>query len=313
MHLKNALRLTFTHNSLVIKSLLYRLLIYAVYFLCAYLLLNDILSVLFTESCFSDLFSSLWKHTKGFFKGEGFRSGMLDTQFTDCVKVIVNTCKANIGKIIAFVLFNFAFEIVNNFADSAIVNVVNNHMSYMSREGFFGSLVRNFKMALSYGIFFSLFKMLYSLVSLLIIILICVGLFKIIGFFALPFAIIVYVLAIALRQTIISQVLPYMAVNKCSIFKSVKSATFNGEFSGIYVSYILAYALTLYVNVTAILCTFGAGAVLTIPLTYMLIDVLGLTSFFEINKMKYYITYDLRYIPKELRDNDEHLLNQMSI
>jgi hypothetical protein len=61
------------------------------------------------------------------------------------------------------------------------------------------------------------------------------------------------------------------------------------------------------------LCSFGAGAILTVPLTYMLIDVLGLTSFFEINKMKYYITYDIKYIPKELRDNDEHLLNQMNI
>ncbi len=313
MHLKNALRLTFTHNSLVIKSLLYRLLIYFVYFLCTYFLLNNIFSVLFSEDCFSDLFSTLWKYTKGFFMGEGFKNGMLDTHFTECVKVIVNTCKANIGRIIAFVLFNIAFEIVNNFADSAIVNVVNNHMSYMSKEGFFGSLVRNFKMAISYGIFFALFKVLYVLVSLLAIILICVGLFRLIGFFAIPFAIVVYVLAIALRQTIISQILPYMAVNKCNVIKAIKSVKFNGQFSGIFVSYILAYSLTLYVNLTAILCTFGAGAILTVPLTYMLIDVLGLTSFFEINKMKYYITYDIRYIPKELRDNDEHLLNQMNI
>jgi len=313
LHLKNALRLTFTHNSLVIKSLVYRLFIYAFYFVCTYLLLDNIFSVFFTEECFSELFSNLWKYTRGFFKGEGFSSGMLDKHFTDCVKVIVNTCKANIGRIICFVLFNIVFEIVNNFADSAIVNVVNNHMSYMSREGFFGSLVRNFKMAISYGVFFAVFKTLYVFISLLLIILICVGSFKIIGFFALPFAIIIYILSVALRQTLISQILPSMAVNKHNLFKAIKQIKFNGEFSGLFVNYILAYSLTLYVNITAILCSFGAGAILTVPLTYMLIDILGLTSYFEINKMKYYITYDLRYIPKELRDNDEHLLNQMNI
>ena len=77
--------------------------------------------------------------------------------------------------------------------------------------------------------------------------------------------------------------------------------------------YILGYSLTIFFNFTALICTLGAGVLLTLPLTYLLIDTLGLTSYYEINKMKYYITYDLKYIPRELRENGENLLNDMII
>lgn len=313
MNLKNALRLTFTHNNLVIKSILYRIVLYAFYFLFSYLILNSFLIALFSHDCFSELILTLWKYIKLFIQGKGFKNGMLDTRFSDCVKALFTTSGQYFGTLVGFALFNIIFETVNNFADTAIVSVVNNHMSFLSREGFFGSLVRNFKRALSYGFFFALYKLLFVFISLVALIFIFIGMFKIIGFFALPLAIVVYILIVAMRQTIISQVLPYMTVNNCGLIKAFKNVKFNKQFSGIYLSYVLGYSLCIYFNFTALICTLGAGVLLTLPLTYLLIDVIGLTSFYEINKMKYYITFDLKYIPKELRENGENLLNDMSI
>lgn len=313
MNLKNALKLTFTHNNLVMKSILYRLVLYAFYFLCSYLILNSFLISLFSHDCFSTLIITLWKYIKLFIQGKGFKNAMLDKHFSDCVHALFTTSGNYIGSLIGFGLFNIVFETVNNFADTAIVSVVNNHMSYLSREGFFGSLVRNFKRALTYGFFFAIYKLLFVLLSLVALIFIFIGMFKIIGFFALPLAIVVYVLIVAIRQTIISQILPFMTVNNCGLFKAIKSVKFNKQFSGIYLSYIFGYSLTIFFNFTALICTLGAGVLLTLPLTYLLIDTLGLTSYYEINKMKYYITYDLKYIPRELRENGENLLNDMII
>lgn len=287
MNLKNALRLTFLNNNMVIKSLIYRLFIFSIYSILSYLLLKDLLV--------------------------SFNNFALSKEY---VVNTLNTIKSYFGnhtsKLFIFISLSFFTGLLNNIADSSIVDIINNHMSILSREGFFGSFVRNFKLALSYAILYSFYNLIFLSVSIVLSFIIILGLMDAIGWFTIPLSIIVFVILISLKQTIISQTLPSAIVNKTNIFVAIKKNTFKKTFFSLYSNYILAYSLVIYLNISAGLVTFGAALMLSVPLSFILLDIMGLTSYYEINKMKYYITYDEKCIPKELRENEEVLLNEMN-
>lgn len=287
MNLKNALRLTFLNNNMILKSLIYRLFIFIIYAICSYFILKD----------FFLMFNN-FALKKSFFY-----------EVNDLIKFYFTK---KFYKVALFILLSYVIGVLNNFADSSIVDILNNHMSILSREGFFGSFVRNFVLAITYGLLYTLFNLLFLSISLGLAYLIITKLYATISFFAIPLAIIVFVLLTSLKQTIISQILPYAVTNHCNVLKAIKNINIKQAFTT-YSSYILAYSLIFYVNITAGILTLGAGLMLTLPLSFILLDILGLTSFYEINKMKYYITYDVKCIPKELRDNEENLLNEMNI
>jgi len=292
VNLKNSLKLTFLNNNMVLKSLIYRLFIFVLYILFSFLILQNILSYLY--SYFANFTLS-----KEFLK-----------EFLNTIKYLISN---NTSKVIWFIVLSFFAGLLNNFADTSIVDIVNKHMSTLSREGFFGSLFRNFKLALIYGLAYSVFNMIFCIVNLVLSYLIILCLVNVIGLFAVPLAIIIFVIVLSLKQTLISLILPNCIINEYSLIKALKHNSYNKKFRYLLASYIFAYSLIIYINVSAGILTCGAGLILSIPLSHILIDVLGLTSYYELYTMKYYITYDSKYIPKELRDNEENLLKDMSI
>lgn len=77
-----------------------------------------------------------------------------------------------------------------------------------------------------------------------------------------------------------------------------------------YLSVIIAY---VYLAVSSIFFTFGVGTVLVSSFCALMIVAMRLVDYYIIHVKKYFIDYDNIIIPKELRENDEQLLNKVDI
>ncbi len=59
--------------------------------------------------------------------------------------------------------------------------------------------------------------------------------------------------------------------------------------------------------------TLGVGTVIISSFYALMISCMRLVDNYTINKKKYFIDYDNIIVPKELRENDEQLLNKVDI
>ena len=84
--------------------------------------------------------------------------------------------------------------------------------------------------------------------------------------------------------------------------------TFNRFFSYLIVS-IVVYIVVLVSGIVS----FNLSYVLTVPLSGIVFKALRFVDYYTVTCKKYYITFDEIVIPKELRQNDEQLLNKVDI
>ena len=125
----------------------------------------------------------------------------------------------------------------------------------------------------------------------------------------------VLVFAATLYSTCLSQVMTNMIIGGMG----VKAAFAKGLFPqrkyfwkmfAAYLSVIIAY---VYLAVSSIVFTFGVGTVLVSSFCALMIVAMRLVDYYIIHVKKYFIDYDNIIIPKELRENDEQLLNKVDI
>ena len=71
--------------------------------------------------------------------------------------------------------------------------------------------------------------------------------------------------------------------------------------------------IVFVINALSAFVTFYVSLLVTVPLTIIIFKTLKFVGYYTENKKKYFINYDEIYVPKELRKNDENLLNEVDI
>lgn len=172
-----------------------------------------------------------------------------------------------------------------------LVAVLEGAMSSNARIGFMGRFISK----LGVSCRFVLAKMLYTILYdgvFYTVIYFMFGLFDVKGLalFA-PFIIMfAFILLIAARYTVISMWAPSVVVGGKKIFPglfaSVKKTFRN--FGAVYSTFVISWTIIIALNVLVGLFTFGAGLLITIPVSMVFINILNMTVYYGKNGKRYY-------------------------
>lgn len=191
--------------------------------------------------------------------------------------------------IILIRLLSMFFSSLGNFAAAAVIN---DKMALRAQSPFFLTLIRNLKEATLYSLMYVPLSFLYDVA--------CIGLmyllvFKLLAF--APFLLQIFmfattiVIAVAVKLTFASDWLPSLIRGKKKQLEAF-TYTFNRRNKQTFnvLSNFLVLALIIFaLNVFAVIFTFGVGALITIPASYVVLNCLQLVNYYDREELKYFI------------------------
>lgn len=196
------------------------------------------------------------------------------------------------GALIVFVMI-LAYRFIFGLYEIPMIYVIEGAMSSNARIGFTGRFIAK----LGKSSRFVLCKMIYTILFDAIISLIVYWLFvlfdvPVLKFFA-PFIIMLVLLCLlALRYSLIAMWTPDLVIrDPRGIFKafgfSVKKCI--RHMGSVFSTYLISWTLIIAVNMLVGLFTFGAGLILTVPLSVLFINLLNMTVYYGKNGKRYYV------------------------
>lgn len=200
--------------------------------------------------------------------------------------------------------------------DYVVGVMTNEHMTKLKHDHFMTTLAENIKNASDYGLYRFSMLIAYNSIMLFIVYLFLLLVIDGLGLYGFSFIVLFTITCIALRQTGVGQVMSisivegkpsFYAFGEC--FKRLKWKLFFERF----ISFFAADIVTLVIVVVSSLLTFGVSFFVTVPFVVVFFTVVKMVGYYEENPRKYYISFDQIVVPKELREHDEYLLNQMDI
>ena len=296
MKFKHSLQILIDNFSITYKQLLYKLII-------ALITVGLSMAILIPlGKMFTDLaeFKSLVDGVKNFFNNliEGNTDELVNIKemlesALDSVNALIKSHTAiialSIAGIILIRLIGSFFSSLGNYAAAAVIN---DKMALRAKSPFFITLFKNLKEASLYSLMYVPLSFLYDVA--------CVALMYFIVFELLifvPFIIQLFifattiVFAIAVKLTFASDWLPALIRGKMKpleafayTFKRKGKKTFN-VLSNFVVLVLIIFAL----NVFAVVFTFGVGALITIPSSYVVLNSFQLVNYYDREELKYFI------------------------
>ncbi len=321
----HAVKISFSLKGLAVKTLLSRLVIYLITAVLILICAHGALIPIIEDASFVADFKSL---------GEVFRTMVYDffspevatnitsTELNNKILAVLSHFTNNMAGIIWSALAIFIISQIAVFCasvcDYVIAINVNNYMTTLMHCTFFSTLFENFGKALKYGLYKTTMLLLYNSIVWLIcylLSLLFLNLFNKVGLF---FISLILFVTITLRFSVSGHVLPKMICENKGPFKSLfecvsevcKDIMKLFDRFGVYFLVIIAIFV---INVVCAVFTLLVSLLITLPLSVLIFSSIKFVGYYTEHKMKYFITYDEIYIPKELRQNDEKLLNKIDI
>ena len=316
MRAKNALKIAVSNYSLVFKNLLYKVIMFAIFSFAIGLVLKIRLKPFF--EILSPVVKDLRTIITSLLGDVDYASASqaLKTDFNAVIVFLSDNVGNMVLTIIILCVVFALYRFLTGISDCVLMILVNGYMTDMSHRGYIGTLVENLKKILVYQLIDGLCSIIHSCIVGLII----WGVFEL-TILIMPLAtmfitMLIIVFAISVYCTVMSQVMANVLLGDG---KSVKKAILTGlvpkkeYFWKMFAAYLTVVIILLYLHITATVFTFGVGETLLIPFGSLLIVTMKTVDYFTINKKKYFIDYDHIIVPKELRENDEHLLSDVEI
>ena len=290
----NAIKITFSRISLVFKVLLYDIIVAGIMIaICAGVLLpqfsevgTEIGKLAIGEGIIADI--NIW--LDGGIKLSDVFAGFYQDVAKAIEMVGTNLWSLAFATIIVAVLVT---KFLIGLRTIPTYDIVNSYMTESSNYYFLGNLTHNIGRSAK----FSGLQMLFSLpcdVLILVILYFGIGLlFDVVGIFALPLIVILIVCLFAFKNTIFYFWIPSVVQGKPMVkafSESVKLAF--KHFSDIFLSQITYLLFVVVLGMIAIITTFGAGLLVVGPLLFVILIAMKLAKYYDVNKMRYYVTVD---------------------
>lgn len=211
----------------------------------------------------------------------------------DSISILINhnTTVVALG-ITGLALIKLISMFLSSLGNYAAAAVINDKMALRAQSPFFLTLIRNLKDASLYSLMYAPLSFLYDVA--------CIALMYLFVFKALVFVPILLqiflfataiVFAVTLKLTFASDWLPALIRGKkkqleafAYTFNRKNKQTFN-VLSNFIVLVLIIFAL----NVVAIFFTFGVGALLTVPASYVLLNSFQLVNYYDREDLKYFL------------------------
>ena len=303
MMLKNALKLSFSNSANIWKILLYR-------FLCLLCVLGlttvlawPIINVLIKDNFFVNLQNSFEKMIFNLNFEKIFLG--IDEIFKNFVSII-----SNHGLMVQTILFGvfamFLFSMLETYLKVAVNQNVYGYMSSLTKYGFTNSLIANFGKATVLGLAQSITILPVNLIVWFGAYFMASALYAKIGVLAIVLTLFLLIVMLSLKETIFSGWIPAIIVHDEPVFKSLKRGIVAviKRFFRTLSSFLIATLSLFVINVFAIFFTAGVGILITLPITTVVLSIIGEVMYFESLGMRFYVDAEHIVSPKKLEQQD---------
>ena len=316
MRLRNALKIAIANYALVLKNLIYKAIVIAIFSLSLGLILKLALKPFIEQ--LRPVLKALWGVIVAIVNGENHEVAitLLETDFIAFRQYLSNNVGGLVWMAIIIILFGIVYRFLIGVSDCTLMILVNGHMTDMSHRGYVVVMIENLKKILVYQLIDAVSSVVWSAFVCIVV----WGVFKVTTL-VMPLAALfacglTISLAMSFYCTVFSQVMANVLLGE---HKSVKKAFLEGivpkkpYFFKMLSAYFAVTVGLIYLHVTVTLFTFGVGEIILIPFASLLLVTMKTVDYFTINKKKYFVDYDTIFVPKELRENDESLLSDVDI
>ncbi len=311
MRIRNALKIALGKFGLVFKDLLFKAIIFVVFAgiitLVLELSLHPVIEMV--QKLAADAFAVF----RDLFTGQA----VTDVLSAD-LEQILGYLSAHTGGIVwtavAIILLVYAFRFFLGVSDCTLLILIDEHLASLSHRPYLGVMFDNLGRIVKYQLIEALSAIVVTAASLAISYGILLGLSAVplIGIFL---TVLVISLIRGFYCTVMSRIMSLMLTEKKSFRESAVKA-FGGErgfFFKSFATYVTYNVLSMYLIVTMTVFTLGVGLFIAVPFISVLLACLRQIDHYTVNKKKYFVDYDNISVPKELRENDENLLNDVDI
>lgn len=314
MRVINAVKIAIGNFKLVFKNLLYRTIIFAVLATAAGFILKISLAP-FVEKL-APVMNDLWGVFKTLLQNNATQqSSNLSADF----RVFMEYLSENVGNIvltgIICVLILCFYRFLAGVGDGTLLILVDGHMSSLSHRKYLGVMFENLKRIVRYQLLDAVVAILYYAVVFTLEFLLLRYVAGIMPPLVIFLGVCMLTFAMAFYSTCMSQVMTNVILENMKAKDAFKKGLALGKerFWKMYAAYLSVIILYMYFALSMAVFTFGVGTVLLASFFALLMATIKLVDYYSVNIKKYFIDYDNIIVPKELRENDERLLNKVDI
>ena len=315
MRFINAFKIAVNNFSLVFKDILYKVIVFSILGTILGLILKINLRPFFEKLTpvikdFTDILTSIMKNGDYSEIAESLKTHLYELK--DYFSIHVGNLFLLTG---ISVLFVFLYRFLSGVSDCTVLILVNGYMGTLSHRGYIGVMLENFKKIVVYQLIDALISIVYFFLVVLVdgvlIRTMITSLPLVTVFLCAAFTF----FASVLYSTCLSQVMSNMLVGNMGVKESFRKGILpkKNYFWKMFAAYLVALVGFMYLATTTAVFTLGVGTVIAVAFFTVLMAAMRQVDYFTINKMKYFIDYDNIIVPKELRENDEKLLNKIEI
>lgn len=215
------------------------------------------------------------------------------TNFKEFIKMVIERTEIIVTVMLCMTCVHFINRFLTGIGNYTAGTLVNDRMSLHAKSSFTGSLIKNLGSSCLYSIIYAPLALLYDMIG-----------FSVVGalLFKIPNKVVPLVLKIfisavailllyALKFTLTTNWLPSLINGKKNNRKAM-AYSFNlkgKQAGGVFSTAIVMMVIIMALNVAAILFTFGAGLLITIPATSMMLLSLQFVNYFDSTQLKYFV------------------------
>lgn len=271
------------------KQLLYKLIVWIVAAGLFYVILNPVM-VKLTESGF-------WDRTKEFFTTifSGGKVGDATQTLTDASGRIFSSIgsAADVATVACLLLLVYVIEqwflALGNYATASLIN---DKMALRANSSLILTLVRHLKDAAVYAAIYVPLSLLYNAIAgTAIFFFVFYGMFFIPIYIQIFLFALIFVFAIVVKMTFTSDWLPALIAGKKKHGEAFRYtfARRGKKTANVMSNFAVIVLIIFAINVGAVLLTFGAGLLLTIPGSYVLLISFEFVNYYDREEMKFFI------------------------
>lgn len=298
MKFRHSLVVMIDNFSVTYKHLLYKLIVTVIAFVLYGLVITPFIKALTTSPDFTSLLEGVKEFLKHLVRGEE-GIGAATEKIEQAFSALLNMVTENRGNIILGIVALIAVHLVEKFftglGNYAMAAVINDKMSLRANSPYCATLIKNLKEASIYNLIYAPLSIAYDLVCYFLLFLIVFKLLALIPFMNVLIQLFLFITAmvffVSLKMTFTSDWLPSLIRGK----KGQKQAfiyTFsrkNKKTLNVLANFVVIVLIILGLNVAAVICTLGAGALITIPSSYAILISFEFVNYYDREELKYFI------------------------
>lgn len=299
MKFKHSFNVFIDNFSVTYKQLLYRLVISLIAIGLYLAILTPFYKGLTGSQDFDMLIRGIKDFIKNLVNGRNIELAETTKQISTAFTAVKNLITAHRGNIIWGIVGVYAVHIAaqffNGLGNYATAAVINDKMALRAKSPFMTTLVRNIREACLYSVCYVPLSVIYDSVCVWLLYLIVFRLFAVLPVLFMPLQLFVFVtatiIAISFKMVFTADWLPALIRGKMKAGQAFVF-TFNRKNKrtlNVFSNFLVLVLIIFAVNVIGIIFTLGAGAILTVPSSYVVLLCFELVNYYDREELKYFI------------------------